>query len=134
MSRINCPKDVYNLLSKEMEDKNVEMLKTIILNNKNIVKSVVTVSIGAQSKAVIGLKEILFEPLKQMASSIIIVHNHPSGESSPSRQDIAFTKKILDGIKVFDIELLDHIVIGKNEYTSIKETNSSIFNEGRRIL
>lgn len=134
ISKINCPKDVYDLLSKEMEDKNVEMLKTVILNNKNVVKSVVTVSIGAQSKAVIGLKEILFEPLKQMASSIIIVHNHPSGDSSPSRQDIAFTKKILDGIKVFDIELLDHIVIGKNEYTSIKEKNSSIFNEGRRIL
>lgn len=134
VQKITCPNDVYNLLSKDMEDKQVESLKVIILNNKNIVKSVVTVSIGGQNSASIGLKEILHEPLKQMAASIIIVHNHPSGDSSPSRQDILFTKKVIEGIKIFNIDLLDHIVIGKNEYTSIKEINSSIFNEGRRIL
>lgn len=134
VTKITCPNDVYNLLSKEMENKQVEILKVIILNNKNIVKSVVTVSIGAQSKAVVGIKEILYEPLKQMASSIIIVHNHPSGDSAPSRQDILFTERIISGMRTFDIELLDHIVIGNNEYTSIKEVNNSIFNEGRRII
>lgn len=132
--KIKCPKDVYDLLSKDMENKQVEALKVVILNNKNNVKSVVTVSLGSQNRASVGIKEILYEPLKQMASSIIIVHNHPSGDSSPSKQDILFTKKIIEGIRTFDIELLDHIVIGKNEYTSIKEINSSIFNEGRRIL
>ena len=134
VTKITCPKDVYDLISKDMEDKQVEQLKVIVLNNKNIVKSVVTVSVGGQNKAAASVKEILYEPLKQMAASIIIVHNHPSGDSSPSKQDIAFTKRIIEGIRIFDIELLDHIVVGKNEYTSIKEINSSIFNEGRRIL
>ncbi len=134
INKITCPNDVYNLLSKEMEDKQVEMLKVVILNTKNIVKSVVTIAVGAQSKAVIGIKEVLHEPLKQMASSIVIVHNHPSGDSTPSRQDINFTRKICNGIRIFDIELLDHIIIGNNEYTSIKEVDNSIFNEGRRIL
>lgn len=134
ITKITSPKDVYNLLCKDMEDKQVEQLKVVILNNKNIVKSVVTVSIGSQNRTSASVKEILYEPLRQMAASIIIVHNHPSGDSAPSRQDIAFTKRIIEGIRIFDVELLDHIVIGKNEYTSIKEINSSIFNEGRRIL
>jgi len=134
VTKITSPKDVYKLLSKDLEDKQVEQLKVVILNNKNIVKSVVTVSIGGQNSASASVKEILYEPIKQMAASIIIAHNHPSGESSPSKQDIAFTKKIIEGIRIFDIELLDHIIIGKNEYTSIKEIDSSIFNEGRRIL
>ena len=134
ITKITCPKDVYQLLCKEMEDKPIEMLKVIILNNKNIVKSVAGVATGSQNKAIIGIKEILYEPLKQMASSIIIVHNHPSGDSTPSKQDIDFTKRICSCIKMFDIELLDHIVIGNNEYTSIREKNNNIFNEGRRIL
>jgi len=134
VKKITCPKDVYDLLSKDMEEKQVEELRVIILNTKNIIKSVVTISIGAQSKAVIGIKELLNEPLKQMATSIIVVHNHPSGDSSPSKQDIDFTKKVCSSAKIFDIELLDHIVIGNNEYTSIREINSSIFNEGRRII
>lgn len=134
INKITCPKDVYDLLSKEMENKEIETIKVIILNNKNIVKSIVTVSVGMQNSACVGVKELLYEPLKQMASSIIIVHNHPSGDSTPSRQDISFTKRIIEGVKIFEIDVLDHIVIGKNEYTSIKEINSSIFNEGRRIL
>lgn len=134
ITKITSPKDVYDLISKDMEDKPVEQLKVVILNNKNIVKSVATVSVGSQNKTSASVKEILYEPLKQMAASIIIVHNHPSGDSRPSNQDIAFTKRIIDSIRIFDIELLDHIVIGKNEYTSIREINSSIFNEGRRIL
>lgn len=134
IKKITCPRDVYNLLSKDMEEKQVEELRVIILNAKNAIKSVVTISVGAQSKAVIGIKELLNEPLKQMAASIIIVHNHPSGDSLPSKQDIDFTRKICNSAKIFDIEVLDHIVIGNNEYTSIRETNGSIFNEGRRIL
>ena len=134
VNKITSPKDVYNLLSKDMKEKQVEEVKVVILNTKNIVKSIVTVSIGAQSKAVVGIKELLKEPLKQMAASIIVVHNHPSGDSKPSRQDIDFTKRIYTGAKMFDIELLDHIIIGNNEYTSIKEIDNSVFNEGRRII
>ena len=134
VKKIICPKDINDLLGRELSGKQVEYLKVVILNNKNVVKSIVTVSIGGQSKASVGIKELLYEPLKQMAASIIIVHNHPSGDSKPSRQDINFTEKAIYAARTFDISVLDHIVIGNDEYTSIRETNSNIFDEGRRIL
>lgn len=134
IKKITCPKDINDLLGRELSGKQVEYLKVVILNNKNVVKSIATVSIGGQSKASVGIKELLYEPLKQMAASIVIVHNHPSGDSKPSRQDINFTEKVIYAARIFEISVLDHIVIGNDEYTSIRETNSNIFDEGRRIL
>ena len=64
-------------------------------------------------------KEILSEPIKIQASKIILVHNHPSGDSTPSKADIEITKKLLSLAQAFDIELLDHIVIGNQNFTSI---------------
>lgn len=132
--KITSPIDIYNLLKNELEDEQVELIKVVILNKKNIVKSMITISKGAQDKAVVGVKELLVEPLKQMASSIIIVHNHPSGDPTPSKQDINFTKVMCERCSMFDIEVLDHIIIGKNKYVSIKELDNSIFQERRRIL
>ncbi len=121
--KIKSPQDVYNIIKLEMEDKSQEIIKTIILNRKNIVQSIITNAVGAQSKIVITPKEILSEPIKQMASSIILVHNHPSGDPSPSREDVRFTKNIINLASMFDIEVLDHLVIGKNCFKSLKEMN-----------
>lgn len=131
--KITCPKDVYNLVKGDLSEKQIEEVKVVILDNKNYVKSVVTVSKGATNKSVISAKEILSEPIKQMASGIIIVHNHPSGDTTPSRQDILLTRKINDYANIFEITLCDHVIIGRTEYTSLKETNSEIFLGGRNI-
>lgn len=129
--KITSPKDVFNLLKNDMKDKQVEEVKVVILDNKCYVKSVVTVSIGATNKSSVSIKEILSEPIKQLATSIIVVHNHPSGDTTPSRQDILMTRKICDYAQMFEITLYDHVIIGRYGYTSIKETNGEIFLGGR---
>lgn len=131
--KIACSQDVYNLLKNDMSEKQVEEVKIVILDNKNYVKSIVTVSKGATNKSAVSAKEVLSEPIKQLASSIILVHNHPSGDTTPSRQDILLTRKIHDYAMMFEIELCDHIILGKNNYTSLKQTNSEIFIGGKII-
>lgn len=131
--KITCPQDVYKLLKKDMAEKQTEEVRIVILDNKNYVKSVVTVCKGATNKSTVSAKEVLSEPIKQLASGIIMVHNHPSGDTTPSRQDILLTRKILDYAKIFEIDLCDHVIVGKNSYTSLKETNSEIFLGGRMI-
>ena len=131
--KITCPKDVYNLVKSDMAEKQTEEVRVVILDNKNYVKSVAIVSKGATNKSVISAKEILSEPIKQMASGMVLVHNHPSSDTTPSRQDIILTRKINDYANIFEITLCDHIIVGKSGYTSLKETNSEIFLGGRNI-
>lgn len=121
--KITSPKDVFDLLQKEFIGKKQEVLKTIILNKKNTVISVITNAIGNNDNISIGIKEMLSEPIKQMANSIILVHNHPSGNLKPSNADILFTQKINENAKLFDITLLDHIIISNKGYISLKEIN-----------
>lgn len=119
--KIVCPKDVYQLLVHSYIGQKQEILKTVILNKQNLVISVITNAIGSNDQISIGMKEILSEPIKSMANAIIIVHNHPSGSLNPSKNDILFTRKVYDYAKIFDIELLDHIIIASNQYVSLKE-------------
>jgi len=120
-TRIISPKDIFNLLNQSYIGKKQEIVKTIILDNSNKVLSVITNGIGKASSVQIGIKEIFSEPIKQMASGIVLVHNHPSGNMHPSESDIKFTKNISEYGDTFEIKLLDHVIIGKNEYISLKE-------------
>ena len=131
--KITSPNDVYNLLKGELAEKPTEEVKVVLLDNKNHVKSIVTVSKGATNKSTISVKEVLSEPIKQLATSIILVHNHPSSDTTPSRQDILLTRKLCDYANIFEIKLCDHVIIGKDGYTSLKETNSEMFLGGRII-
>ena len=133
IKKITSPKDVYNLLKLELEDSKVEIMKVICLNNKNEIKAVNTISIGGVTKVGVGIKEVLSEPIKQMATSIVLVHNHPSGDSSPSKADIDITTKINDYANIFDITVVDHIIIGRDKYTSIRETNPNLLERSRLL-
>jgi DNA repair protein RadC len=119
--KITGPKDVFDLLNESYIGKKQEIVKTVLLDNSNKVLCTVTNALGKTASVQIGVKEIFSEPIKQMASSIIIVHNHPSGNMTPSQSDIRFTKTINEYADTFEIKLLDHIIIGKNEYISLKE-------------
>ena len=120
-NKIVSPRDVYDLLFKNYIGQKQETLKTVILNKQNAIISIVTNAIGTNDRIEVGIKEVFSEPIKQLASSIILVHNHPSGNLNPSRGDIEFTNKIYEYSKIFGIELLDHIIIGNNNYISLKE-------------
>lgn len=129
--KITSPKQIYDMLGVELKEAKVEMVKVVLLDAKAYVKSVITVSQGATNKSMVSPKEVLSEPIKQLASSIVLVHNHPSGDTVPSRQDILLTRKIIDYATVFDITVLDHIIIGSKGYTSMKETENTLFIGGR---
>ena len=80
-----------------------------------------------------SLEQVFKEAIGVSSAKIVLVHNHPSGDTTPSRQDILLTRKVCDYARIFEIELCDHIIIGKNGYTSLKQTNSDIFLGGRII-
>lgn len=120
-TKITNPMDIFNLVNESYIGKKQEVVKTILLDNSNKVLSVIVNGIGKTSSVQIGIKEIFSEPIKQMASGIVLVHNHPSGNLVPSESDIKFTKSINEYGETFEIKLLDHIIIGKNDYISLKE-------------
>ena len=107
------PQDVANILMEELKYEKREIVKVIILNIKNIVLKIVNITVGSTNFAVLEPKDVLIEAIKMQAPKIILVHNHPSGNATPSKEDFEITKKIYQCAKLMGIELLDHIVIGE---------------------
>jgi len=118
---IHCPKDAADLLMPEMRYLDREHLKVILLNNKNNVIKIVTVSIGGLNYAPGHAREVFKEAIKEGAAAILMVHNHPSGDVIPSTQDKVFTKRLIEASKIIDIKILDHIIIGNGTYSSLGE-------------
>lgn len=119
-TKIKAPQDIVNLLMDELKNEKREVVKVIILNSQNIILKIQTISQGGTSSVQVDTKDILMEAVKIGAPKIIMVHNHPSGEIKPSKADIEFTQKLEKAVELFGIQLLDHIIIGYNQYTSIK--------------
>lgn len=117
--QINSPKDVADLLTDEMRFEKREIVKAIILNSKNTIVKIVDVCYGGTNSAVLKPKDVLQEAIKLGVPKIILVHNHPSGDPTPSKSDFAFTERLLQASETMGIELLDHIVIGENRFESI---------------
>lgn len=116
---IKSPEDVANLLMEELRYETKEEARVIILNIKNIVQKIVKVSQGGTNFAVIEPKEVLEDAIKLGAPRIILLHNHPSGDSTPSKSDYDVTDKIYECASMMGIELLDHIIIGDGNFESI---------------
>ena len=98
-----------------------EHLWLICLNNKNRLQGVFEVSVGTKNYSVVGMKELFQKALLANASNIVIAHNHPSGDSTPSSEDMEVTKTVKDCGDMIGIKLLDHIVVGQGEYYSFHE-------------
>lgn len=98
-----------------------EYFYVLLLNTKNHVIATSMVSVGTLSESLVHPRELFKEAVNHSASSIILVHNHPSGDPSPSREDIMLTKRIAEGGKLLDIQVLDHVIIGDNTYVSLRE-------------
>ncbi len=117
--QIKSPKDVAELLMSDLRFEKREIAKIILLNNKNIVLKIQDVAIGSGNFSNLNIRYILSETVKINAPKIILVHNHPSGDPTPSRADIIVTEKLKEAAEILKIELLDHIVIGNMQYRSI---------------
>ena len=116
---IHEPYDVAKIMLQELRFEKREIAKLVVLNNKNEILKIKDISLGGVNAVNISIKDILSEPIKMQAPKIILVHNHPSGDATPSKQDIIFTNKLYSAASIFEIELLDHLVIGNMKYTSI---------------
>ena len=117
--RIRKPQDIVEILIEKMGFEKQEILKVALLNNKNNLLKIKDIAIGSGNFVVATIKSVLNEAVKIEASKIILIHNHPSGDSTPSHADIEFTNKVEKASEILGIQLLDHIVIGENNYTSI---------------
>ncbi len=120
--KINNPGTAANYIQTYLENENHEKVLVILLNSKNKVMKVKQISEGSVGSSVVHPREILAPAINAHATSIIIVHNHPSGETEPSSYDNELTKKMTEACEIMGIPLLDHIIIGKKrDYYSYKE-------------
>jgi DNA repair protein RadC len=120
-SSVKSPGDVARIFMDEMKHFDREHFKAAFLNTKNQIIRVVTVSIGSLNASIVHPREILKPAISASAASIVLVHNHPTGDPAPSREDIEFTKRFAQCGELIGIELLDHIIIGSERYQSLKE-------------
>ncbi len=119
--QIRSPGDLANPLILEMAGLEQENLKLVMLDNKNQVLRMQTVYVGTINSSQIRIAEIFREAIRQNAASIIIAHNHPSGDPTPSPEDVRVTEEIIEAGKLLEIELLDHLVIGHQRFVSLRQ-------------
>lgn len=121
VKKINTPEDIHKYFSFLIENKTQEVFVVIFLNVKNHIIKYEELFMGGIDCSIIDVKLIFKNAFNCGASKIICMHNHPSGDPSPSNQDLLITKKIMNLGEVLDIKLLDHLIIGKNSYISLKK-------------
>ena len=119
-NRISTPQDIADILMPKFRYEVKEHFIIIVLDTKNQVVAMPTISVGTLNTSLVHPREVFNEALKYPTSSIILAHNHPSGDSSPSTEDINITNRLVKCGKILDIEVLDHIIIGDNTFTSMK--------------
>jgi DNA repair protein RadC len=118
---IQSPYDIYQLMKSDLSHLEQEHFMCLYLNTKSELIKKETIFVGTINQTLIHPREILRMAIKVSASSVIFVHNHPSGDSSPSHADLISTKQLSDASKAVGIHMVDHIIIGKNEFFSIME-------------
>ncbi len=119
--RLTTPETVANYYMQDMRHLTQEKILLIMLDSKSQIIKDMYISSGTVSSSILPLREICLTALKYEAVGIIIMHNHPSGDPTPSNEDILVTKKLKDAGNLIGIKLMDHIIIGDNKYISLSE-------------
>lgn len=119
--RITSPADAASLLMSEMMLLEQEELRVVLLDTRNHVLRIKTVYKGSLNTSVVRIGEVFRDAVKDNAAALIVVHNHPSGDPAPSPEDVHVTRQIRQAGALLDIELLDHVIIGRQRYVSLKE-------------
>ncbi|MFR6472233.1 MAG: JAB domain-containing protein [Turicibacter sanguinis] len=119
--QILSPKDAYEMIKEQLEGLDREQFIIACLNTKNEPTNITVVSVGSLNKAIVHPREVFKTAILSNAASIMAFHNHPSGETTPSQQDIQLTKRLYEAGELLGIKLLDHLIIGDGSFTSLKE-------------
>ena len=118
---VSSPADAANLLMTEMAFLEQEHLRLVLLDTRNHVLATPTIYIGSLNTSVLRVGELFRAALKENAAALIVAHNHPSGDPAPSPEDVRVTGQIVSAGKLLDIDVLDHIIIGRQRFVSLKE-------------
>lgn len=118
---IHCPEDAADLVRYEMAALEQEQLRVLILNTRNQVLQTTTVYQGSLNSSQVRVGELFKTAVRRNAAALIVIHNHPSGDPSPSPDDIAITRAIIEAGKLLDIQVLDHLIIGQGRFVSLKK-------------
>lgn len=113
------PEKVYRLIKSRLKDYHKEHFYIILLNSRN--HSLAEVSVGSLNASIVHPREVFAEAIKNKAASVIFSHNHPSCDPEPSEDDIVMTKRLVEAGKILGIEVVDHIIVTKNSFSSFKE-------------
>lgn len=120
LPQIKSPSDAAGLVMESLRCLDREHFWSLLLNTKNRVLSIQKVAVGTLNRSNVHPRELFRGAIKKSAAAMILVHNHPSGDTTPSKDDLDVTKRLCEVGRIIGIEILDHIIIGDNEYTSIK--------------
>ncbi len=118
---ISSSEDAYKYVRDNLEFRKKEHFYTIFLNSKNDIIATEEISIGDLTSTIVNPREVFRPAIKKSASSIIIIHNHPSGNPTPSKEDFIITNRLVECGKLLDIKVLDHLIIGNDSYYSFKK-------------
>ncbi|MCK5643736.1 MAG: DNA repair protein RadC [Gammaproteobacteria bacterium] len=118
---IKSAKDVFNYATEKLKDSDREIFIVLHLDTKNKIQKAETISIGTLNGTLIHPREIFKSAIKESANSIILVHNHPSGDPAPSDEDISITKRLIKAGELLNIKVLDHVIVGDGRYWSYNE-------------
>src|SRR4051812_39159050 len=119
--QIKSPADVADLLLLEMSHLDQEQLRTVLLDTKNRIQAINTVYIGSLNMSMVRVGEVFKEAVRRNSSALIVVHNHPSGDATPSPEDVLVTREIVQAGKLLDVDVLDHLIIGQSVWVSLRE-------------
>jgi DNA repair protein RadC len=118
---VPSPADAANLLMFEKMNLAQEHLRVILLDTRNRVLATPTIYVGSLNSSVVRIGELFKAAIRDNAAAVIVAHNHPSSDPSPSPEDIHVTRQMVKAGKLLDVSVLDHIIIGRNRWVSLKE-------------
>lgn len=118
---ISSPKDAYEMIREQLKDLDREQFIIACLNTKNEPTNISVVAVGTLNKAIVHPREVFKTAILSNAANVIAFHNHPSGDTEPSQQDIQLTNRLYEVGELLGIKLLDHLIIGDGTFTSLKE-------------
>jgi len=121
LEAVHSPEDVARYLMPRLHYEKREHFVVILLNRKNKIMGTKTVSVGSLSASIVHPREVFRPAIMDAAAAIVVAHNHPSGDPTPSREDIAVTRRLVRAGELLDIPVLDHVIIGDNRYHSFKQ-------------
>lgn len=121
---IRTPEDVVNQVRARLKGRKREHLLSLLLDTRNRLLGLPTVSIGSLDSSIVHPREVFKKAISASAASVILVHNHPSGDPQPSDDDIKITRRLVEAGKIMGIEVLDHVIVGDGAYISMKNTGS----------